>query len=124
MGCDIHATIEVKKYKDDNFWLGEVRDIYIYRSYWLFSILAGVRGDEEPISKPRGVPEDASSEYKAKLEDWGGGAHSMSYVYFNELKEYPKKDFDYSTEKFYQIMELYAKDFGDENVRLIFFFDN
>ena len=125
MGCDIHATIEVKKYKEDNWWQGEVAGVDIDRSYWLFSILAGVRGAEKPISEPRGIPENASFEYKKELEKWEGDAHSISYVSFKELKEYPEKDgFSYKQEKFYKIMELYAKDFGEENVRLVFFFDS
>lgn len=117
MGCDIHASIEVQKYS----WDSVITDLNINRDYELFSILAGVRGSESPISEPRGVPSNASFQFTDWLERYGSDAHSMSYVSFKELKEHAK---DYSNEKFYQIMELYAKDYGDDKVRLMFFFDN
>lgn len=53
MGCDIHTCLQVKKGAK---WETIATDIYDGRNYALFSVLAGVRGQEEPIAKPRGYP--------------------------------------------------------------------
>lgn len=69
----------------------ELLEIYSGRDYTLFSILAGVRdynGIYEPISEPRGIPEDASDIVKKDKEDWGSDGHSHSYLTLKELKEY------------------------------------
>jgi hypothetical protein len=69
------------------------------RNYSLFAILADVRngvgfagidtGDRiEPISEPRGVPEDASPEYKKLVEQWDCDGHSHSYHTLAQLKAY------------------------------------
>lgn len=118
---------------------------YSNRNYITFSILADVRNWEEgheryikPISKPRGIPED-SRVFEIYNQDmyW---AHSGSTHTLKQLKEYDwnKKvvggyyngetyadicgDFYYSIipplEKF---SDIYG---GDENVRIVFFFDN
>lgn len=67
------------------------------RNYKLFGFLADVRngygfagvdtGDAiKPIDEPRGVPENASKEWKAYCWDWGQDLHSMSYFTLAELK--------------------------------------
>lgn len=61
------------------------------RNYGLFAILAGVRngsgfagtdlGDPTiPITEPRGVPDDASADYRREVEQWGGDGHSHSWL--------------------------------------------
>lgn len=73
--------------------------IYSDRNYDLFAILANVRNGRGfagcdtgdgfvPIAKPRGVPEDACSEYQAAVEDWAGDGHSHSYFTVAELLAY------------------------------------
>lgn len=63
---------------------------YYRRNYGLFAILADVRNFNkdplEPIFPPRGVPVDASDEYKelAKGVDW----HSHSYLTLKEILEF------------------------------------
>lgn len=139
MGCDIHATLEYDKfyikYKEKKKdWWGFAKSIDIDRSYYFFTILNGVRdiGLRPIIAKDRGVPKDASFEFREELEDANGDAHSPSYVSFKELKEWKPEnpeivEFDpteFRQEDFYQTMELLAKKYGDENVRLVFFYDN
>jgi hypothetical protein len=61
----------------------------IARNYDLFGILAGVRNpDIEPVVRPvpRGVPEDASPEYRARLRGWGDVC--SSWVTLAELQAY------------------------------------
>lgn len=103
----------------------------IGRSYILFSILADVRNIHEvvPISEPRGIPEDASAEY-IKIANDDHYDHSHSYHTLKQLKEY---DGEYNGERGWEYLrgyfpdtleELASKYGGDDNVRVLFFFDN
>lgn len=128
MGCDIHATIEYEKYRKERpdvniWWRGLAKDFAIDRWYDLFGHLAGVRreGEIEPIVPPRGVPTDASFEFKEEYEKWDSDAHTPSWLTFAELKKLPD---EFKDEMFYKVMELAAERYGDDNVRLVFFFDN
>lgn len=60
---------------------------YMGRNYILFAFLAGVRNynDINPISEPRGIPKDISSEMEEELESWGPDAHSISWLSLREL---------------------------------------
>ena len=73
------------------------KDPFGGRNYRLFAFLADVRngsgfagidtGDRvEPIDAPRGVPEDASTEWKEYVEEWGANLHSTSWFTLAELK--------------------------------------
>lgn len=66
------------------------------RNYDLFAILADVRNGSgfagvetgkgfNPISMPRGVPKDASKEYRKDVKSWGVDGHSHSYFTVAEL---------------------------------------
>ena len=131
MGCDIHAVLETKvggKWKlvgeanhtqeaaGEPAWLN-MPEFYHGRNYSLFAVLADVRngsgfggcdtGDRiEPIADPRGVPHDASPEYKAWVAKWDCDGHSHSYHTLFDLLEY-----DWTREKVtrgYLDMETYA----------------
>jgi hypothetical protein len=80
---------------------------YVGRNYDLFAILANVRNGYgfagavtgeglNPISEPRGVPDDASPEYTAEVERWGRDGHSHSWLTLAELHAY---DWDQVTRK-------------------------
>ena len=58
MGCDIHFHIELK---NGNEWVYYANPS-LERNYKLFAFLANVRNDFKiiPISKPKGLPKDAS----------------------------------------------------------------
>ncbi len=69
------------------------------RNYCFFAILADVRngrgfagistGDGfNPISEPRGLPENVSMRIKQKSDHWGIDGHSHSYFTLKELLEY------------------------------------
>mgnify|MGYP003418902227 CR=1 FL=1 len=121
MSCII-ASFAEKRNKDTGKW-EEVRDAFTltkydaerenkkkgdnpfyWQSYSLFAFLAGVRNyDEcEPISEPKGLPND--SEYLNEIENdgWGGDTtrrqnilddsnHSYSYLTLRELIELKKE---------------------------------
>lgn len=133
MGCDIHATIEERPHGS---WWGKCKDYNIDRSYILFAMLADVRNGYgvTAIAEPRGVPEDASFEFKEEVEEWDSDAHTKSWLTFRELREYAEKvlpykfdsgeEYDYRELDFYQTMKLVADRIGEDNVRICFFFDN
>lgn len=110
MGCDIHSFAEIKKNGKwqkikDHFSLGEWEKTYYkkekgdnpfdWRSYSMFAFLADVRNYDhcDPISKPRGIPDDVCIEIKENFKDWEGSCHSESYLTLKELL-----DFDYDKE--------------------------
>lgn len=99
MGCDIHIVAETKS---NNGWRLAYTKIPDDRNYWTFGILANVRngsgfagvdmGDPlTPISEPRGLPDDMSTETKSAVEHdeiWLGD-HSFSWLTLRELLDYP-----------------------------------
>jgi len=110
MGCDIHIFAETKNKTGE--WmpvtepvfastLGDSMTARLYdgRNYQLFSILADVRngigfggcdtGDRlNPISDPKGLPEDVSKEVAEKSDSWGEDGHSHSFFMLKELLDY------------------------------------
>ena len=117
MGCDIHMFVEYKRnmptkdFKDrkDQWVLGDyfmrnpfnpafedeeefkIIELYGDRDYTLFSTLAGVRdysGKNEPVSIPKGLPEDCCEYVKKQNEKWGSDGHSHSWLTLKEIKDY------------------------------------
>lgn len=108
MGCDIHLYVEryneydeqweyiyqEEKYRDEPSYENSIdtKNYYGYkgRNYNLFSILAGVRNGIgiEPISKPRGVPDDISPEVSGCLKRIASDGHSYSYFTLKELLDF------------------------------------
>jgi len=115
---------------DEYAYWSVVRDkrFYAGRNYYLFTILAGVRGnwDDDKISKPRGVPDDISDAYKEQLRQWEGDAHSKSYFTLKELLDvdWSKYETEYISEFFETIEKMKKLDTDPEKVRCLFFFDN
>jgi hypothetical protein len=71
-------------------WREETGLDWNVRNYRTFQLLANVRNwpiqSVPPISKPRGVPDDASPEYRAEVEYWDSDGHSHSYFTIAELR--------------------------------------
>jgi len=112
MGCDIHFYTEVKQ--PDGSWVlhGSVSnegdsegewlsadELYDGRNYNLFAILANVRNGRgfagiktgegfNPISEPRGIPEDVSAEVAKIIEQWDCDGHSHSHHTLRQLLEF------------------------------------
>lgn len=102
MGCDIHIYAE-KRMPDGGWQAVDVdreRDWPEFlggRNYGFFGWLAGVRNYSsiEPLSEPRGIPDDVTTSVRLEYERWAGDAHTPSWYYMEELANF---DFD-------QIME-------------------
>ncbi|KKK61066.1 hypothetical protein LCGC14_3018060, partial [marine sediment metagenome] len=83
MGCDIHAHIEIKVGGEWHHYSQPMVD----RDYRLFTRMAGVRkSDVEPISAPRGLPQDITFTTRFDAEQhWGEDGHSHSWLSCKEL---------------------------------------
>lgn len=122
MGCDIHVSIEESPYRDGS-WFTIINEFNIMRDYDLFAHFAGVRsyGGIKALSDPKGLPEDVSWGMKEMSKKAGTYVHSHSWLNFQELEHLPDK---YKTMLFYKIMKWLAIKHGEQNVRMVFFFDN
>lgn len=111
MGCDIHFYVEKRQpgcawelvdklvdkgeeygYTDGPHWAVEdyKEQYYNGRDYFLFGILAQVRGQHTPDFGPaRGRPDDESDGYKLVADQDGCDGHSHSYLSLEELLDYP-----------------------------------
>lgn len=117
MGCDIHSRAEMDY--GEEAWEGIDKALWPYpyfredegvnlynvpytnqpfhdRQYDLFALLANVRNyyNIEPFSEPRGVPEDASKEWRAVVEDWAEDMHSHSWITAREVRELLEKSYN------------------------------
>jgi hypothetical protein len=114
MGCDIHFYVEKKengKWISADEWekdteCGEPylhvaygKEFYDDRNYGLFAILAGVRnnygfagcdlGDKfNPISQPKGLPDDVCEEVKQASDYDGVDGHSHSWFTVQEILDF------------------------------------
>ena len=144
MGCDIHVHVEVKI---NGTW-HHYNQPDTRRNYELFAKMAGVRNWDdsgiEPISPPRGLPEDAS--FTTQFDNyahWGDDGHSHSYLALPELvelKEWAREQnfreelpgwwfeeqFGFLFSNSITQLDEYRKGYpeGVEDVRLVFWFDN
>lgn len=156
MGADIHVFIEQKTIISDNplitEWISidewehnpyfeetEVRKPYWEdRNYLLFAILADVRNDYniDPISLPKGLPEDVSPEVKNQSDKEGEDAHTRSWLTLKELLEYDwQQKFNDDNNEIFPLKEMvipFVDEFiprliklnEPENIRMVFWFDN
>ena len=100
MGCDIHIGTEtynkfINKWEsaddweleveEDGEWYRPIRSIVdLHSDYFLFGLLAGVRGNHI-LWKQKGWPNDMSPQMKKYRTEWGGDAHSSSFLTLQEL---------------------------------------
>lgn len=108
MGCDIHIYVEKKEngrwvsadtWKKDSDFNYVHPQVYEGRCYDLFAILADVRNGRgfagvktgegfNPISEPKGLPEDVSPEVLSASDGYGIDGHSHSHHTLRELLDY------------------------------------
>lgn len=104
MGADIHVYVEVKlndkwEYFSEKYFstyyqsdIDKLISPFDWRSYSMFSFLAGVRNscDVIPIKEPTySLPEDISEYIKSEWEEnWKGDGHSISFLTIRELIEF------------------------------------
>lgn len=77
MGCDIHCYIEYRE-KDRSEWNDFGGRINPGRNYWMFTAMAGVRGDDIPHIEPRG-----------RLKDMASSARYDDYIFVSEQQTEP-----------------------------------
>jgi hypothetical protein len=112
---------------DYGYWnIPYSKEFYNKRNYYLFSILAGVRGDEKPIAYQRGIPKDCSYGYLYMTKQWRGDGHSHSYFTLKELLEVDWGSYnkEYISEFMETIEKMKSIDSDPQKVRCVFFFDN
>lgn len=118
MGCDIHGWVEKKT---DKGWVGiaELKDGE--RNYGRFTMLAGVRGDGPD---PLGIPDDASQTTEHFIEEWGDDGHSHSFIPLTEAAQiFAATAFNSASKD--PIYDHFGVDGdGEQNYRLVFWFDN
>lgn len=140
MGCDIHLHIEVRLNGKWEHYAAPNID----RDYSLFSRMAGVRGKEIPISKPKGLPSDLTTLTKYDADRCGIDGHDHSWLSKKEivrLKDWidgqrtQMNDFFdlehtilhcYLFGNSFAGIELYPNERPDgvDDVRFVFWFDN
>lgn len=117
MGCDIHVfvekyelledgelgwkqipppRIELFKNADGSPYMGDYW--YFGRNYLLFGWLADVRNEMswgtsrvEPLSEPRGLPDDVSKSIWEESQGWGIDGHSHTYYTLREMVQAMEK---------------------------------
>ena len=129
MGCDIHGTIEIKV---DGKWIminrlpfdGPACD----RNYKRFAALAGVRG-EGP--EPRGIPSDVSESTLLYIQEWDCDGHSHSWMdlkiaaaIFSATEFRHEPDSSASKYPMSHYFDVDEERFGNDDLRLVFWFDN
>lgn len=78
MGCDIHLYMEYKNPTNtwSKRWSNFGKRIYVGRNYYMFGLMAGVRGSQNPIAAPRGIPDDidfyTAEDFYYSIEDTNG----------------------------------------------------
>ena len=151
MGCDIRGWVIVNqgKISNRNFWCPIVKiDNLIHRNYDMFGCLFGVSNyaNFKPIAEGRSLPKDLDSLYtflRSESEDF----YSTTWINWKEIK---KINWDEKSEKpitnkkvywrvkgkkiqrkdalssdwklLFDLMKRLAKDYGDENIRLVVWF--
>jgi len=137
MGCNIHGFIEVLSWPNSERtpWQA-VHEIPYTRNYVFYAVLAGVRNycGVVPISEPKGMPKDPSMMSRVEAEEDGPDGHTHSWLKYRELKEY---DWLQTVEDFMIIdkvhvffkalmgeMRFLSGEYGEEGVRMVFWFDN
>jgi hypothetical protein len=87
MGCDIHLHTEIKI---NGTW-HHYTEPRVPRCYELFGLMAGVRGDNDPIVAPKGFPDDSSEVSRLMFERDGPDAHTPSWIDAVEIKKLYKE---------------------------------
>ncbi len=144
MGCDIHTNVEVRRNGAwervgpvfpspwaDQDWAdaddkADTDEPFRRRSYALFARLAGVRNYEgvTPVSEPRGLPDDMTTETRANADDWRHDGHSHSWLTLAELQQIDPDCGEFRLEDFARDVAVMATLGEPEDVRVVFWFDN
>lgn len=129
MGCNSHLSIEIlRRWANTAQWDTWALDIPESRDYALYEAMAGVRGEKaNAVVRPRGIPKDLSDTVKYWIDRAGDDGHSHSWLYPSEfhraIKQANAED-DKIWKSIHGVLTTLQMIWEDENVRLVFFFDN
>lgn len=135
---DKYVWLSLDKWTED----GDPEDVYLHvsykdslyseRNYNLFCALAGAtshRFSNSPkFIKPKGIPSDCSKLILSVIKRWEGDGHSHSYLTLRELKDFDWSEYGNTCDKFrmefMQKLEKLKDRMTDDDIRIVFFFDN
>ena len=127
MGCDIHVYVEAK-HNDKWEHLTRVEDAG--RSYSMFAMMANIYNDGgiEPISEPRGLPADVTTETAKHYssEEYFGA----SWLSDGEIALLRDRYAEYMKKEYGDVESDITRDYfgivypNSQELRLVFWFDN
>lgn len=126
MGTDINGWIEYKDVDNLDEWYPAISLDVVYpvgRDYSAFGYLFGVRKVfTQLVAAKRGIPEDASTQIRSAATH-STGFYAHSWITWQELKS---SGWQYSIywEPTMKVFEILAHLYGDENVRLVVWFED
>lgn len=126
MGTDIIGWVECRrKLIDDETWEAVINLDFVYlgRDYQAFGRLFGVRNTAkvQPIAAKRGLPTDSSAHVKKEAAAPGFYAHS--WITWQELQT-SEWEADQYWQPLMKVLEILASLYGEENVRLVVWFED
>jgi len=126
MGTDIDGWIECRRRLiDEETWEAVMKLGFVYfgRDYNAFGQLFGVRNTKstQSIAAKRGLPDDVSPPVKEEAR--GAGLFAHSWISWQELQQSNWKG-DTHWQALRKILEVFAGLYGDENVRLVVWFED
>lgn len=133
MGCDIHAVVEYRRRREDNWWVVGAQ-VSLFRDYRMFSLMVDDHSrdyhDIGGVAPARGNPPDGAVDYARVMQeddDWPDvGEHTLSWLtpaeYLEALQRHGDPDGDYLALAIY--LDGLAEHYGEDGVRLVFGFDN
>jgi len=100
MGADIHAYVEYVDFvtaEGEDYWNGLTKN-FGSRNYYLFGLLAGVRGSDGPVFPVRGMPEgrlsyEASDDYWLFITDDEATSEQDGYVLRSKAEEWVRRGY-------------------------------
>lgn len=137
MGCDIHLSIEYRDptWRDTTHWWTWATNVNGCRDYGMFGYMAGIRSNIRPFVNTKGIPKDLSYEISDYIKNYGSDGHSHTWFSpkeftiicaLRQLNDGTLTKFEMSTDWIVLrgVVQLLEKHYGNDNVRLIAFFDN
>ncbi|BCL80107.1 hypothetical protein ccbrp13_25720 [Ktedonobacteria bacterium brp13] len=125
MGTDIDGWIEYRNIDlDDETWYPAMKIgvVYLGRDYETFGYLFGIRIlDVQPIAARRGLPANVSPQVR---EDAAyGNLYAHTWITWHEMKQGSWKR-DVYWDPTIRVLEVLGGLYGDENIRLVVWFED
>ena len=126
MGTDIDGWIECRReIIDDEGWIPaiDLGLLYLGRDYRVFGNLFGIRNrtDIQPLAAERGLPDDVSEQVRKEAANQELYGHT--WISWTQVKECVWEG-DMYWKAVVSVSEILATIYGDENVRLVVWFED